>query len=236
MTFTLVSAYFENAGMMAKQLDAWEAYPDEVKRNLRVVIVDDCSVRAPAEPGIRDVGLAEFRLYRVDTPIAWNWDGARNLAMREIPDGPVLMTDIDHVADAAAMSAAMGLKLKADRYYSPARRKPDGSPYKRHPNSWILQRDLFWRAGGYCEDFAGYYGKDKAFRRQIDTEARRIETDEVVLTLYGRSDIPDASTTDFTRKEGDYYLANHPALRARVHSTHIDRPSSWCRFDWHRVI
>lgn len=237
MKRNLVMAYFENGGMLDLHFKEWAKYPQDVKDGLRIVITDDCSQRDPAIAHFVDCGI-ETQLYHVDTSIDWNWDGARNLAIREgVSAGEVLlMTDMDHLLSTRNAESFLALNVNPARYYVPARVKVSGENYKRHPNSWIMTSDLFWKAGGYCEDFQGLYGKDRAFRRQVDTVARRVETDAVTLMLFGREDIPDASTVDLGRKDTRWHTAMHPEKRARTYTTHIDRPTDWCRFAWHRVI
>lgn len=233
--FYLVMPYYNNGTMLERHFEEWAKFSSQAKERLHIVIVDDGSQRDPAYAHCRDVGIG-ISLFRIDVDIPWNWDGARNLAMLHgvPPEAPVLMTDIDHLLTTTNADRLVNMRIKRDRYFVPARLKVDGSEYKRHPNSWILNHDLFWLAGGYDERFSGFYGKDKAFRRAIDKVARRIETDEVALVLYGRDDIADASTTDYTRKEGEFYTANHPTIRSMLHDG--KRPTSWCNFKWHRII
>jgi hypothetical protein len=87
---TLVMAYYENPTMLQVHLKNWkETYPDDVKARMRVIIVDDGSPRNPAVNQVRSFALREgdlgrfhaFEIYRIDTNIPWNQDGARNLGM-----------------------------------------------------------------------------------------------------------------------------------------------------------
>ena len=79
---------------------------------------------------------------------------------------------------------------------------PNLTPYKRHPNSYFMHRDLYWKIGGYDEEFSGNYGTDGMYRRRaIKVAGEGIKMD-APLIRYPREVIPDASTTEFHRKEG----------------------------------
>ena len=98
MRATIVMAYYENPGMLAKHLAEWTQYDDKDKARLSAVLVDDGSPRNPAEAAIRAHGSVGFpiTLLRVLENKPWNQDGARNLAMK-IAEGWTLMTDMDHM-------------------------------------------------------------------------------------------------------------------------------------------
>lgn len=234
MKYNLVMPYFNNGKMLERHFDEWASYPQDVKDRLRITIVDDGSARDPALPHFRNIGI-ETRLYRILVDKPWNWDGARNLGLHEIPSEPVLHTDMDHLLPVASAKRLVEMKVKEGRYYVPARiRAVDGQPHHRHPNSWIMQRDLHWRAGGYDERFSGLYGKDAVYRRALEKVARRSEIDEVTLVLFGREVIEDASTTEYSRKEGEYYTKNRPEVRAMLYDG--KRPTEWLLFPWERLI
>lgn len=230
--------YYENPGMLRLHLETWASYPKALRDRFRFIIVDDASPNGPAEPVIRENPIdAEVWLFRVEVDKAWAWDHARNVAMHYMPSGWALLTDIDHCLPVESAQALVDAKLNRKCYYIPHRRRAvDGQPYKVHPNSFVIHRDLFWQAGGYDEQFIGYYGKDAAWRRQLAAVGKRVELPQVELVLYGREVIPDASTTTYTRKEGQYYTCAHPEVRARLHTTHIHKPTRHLTLPHHRVL
>lgn len=237
MKFTLAMPYYINEGILRLHLETWASYPKELRDRMRFILVDDASPSGPAEPVIRANPIdAEVWLFRIHEDVPWRWDGARNLAMDQAPDGPCLITDVDHVLDAANAARLVAMTVRDDFHYVPARRKADGTRYKRHPNSWILQRSLYWKAGGYDERFSAYYGKDRIFRDRLNMVSRRREIDDVVLTLYGREVIPDASTHTLGRKESEYYSANYPEVRALMGKAHLQKPELTLNFTWSRVL
>jgi hypothetical protein len=228
VTITVAVPYYRNQGMLRLQLETWASYPPEVRDRFRFIVVDDASPE-PAEPVIRDtlsgcVGKladklavvpeiggqffapGQISLYRVDRDVPWGWPAAKNIAMHHAPDGPALITDIDHVLEPEDAIRLLALKVKPDAHYIPRRRRAgDRSEYKRHPSTYIMQRSLFWEIGGFEERWLGLYGTDSMMRRRAERMSRRIDLDDLTLTLWGRDDLADASTTCFGRKGTDYH-------------------------------
>lgn len=238
MKFNYVIPFYENQGMLRLQLQTWAAYPASLRERIRFNIVDDGSPEETAEPIIREAGIdADIRLYRTLVDVPWAWPFCRNLMMREIPDGEwAIMTDIDHVLPTKAAERLLDKHKKETCYYVPYRVKADGSPYKQHPNTYVISKDLFWRAGGYSEQFLGYYGTDAAWRRQLQVTGRRVDWDDVVTVLYGREDIPDASTRRYGRKGTEWHSASHPEIRAKTYLTHVNKPTEHVTLPWERII
>lgn len=227
--------YYENAGMLRTQVEAWAAYPDAVRAQLVVVIADDGSPTAPAAAALDGLRIDfDLRVFRIGVNIPWNQCGARNLAMHCAPDGWCLVTDMDHVLEADQVERLLALPARPDRYYVPARRRmPDRDAYKPHPNSYYLTRSLYWRAGGCDEDFAGWYGSDSQFRRALTLVGQRVELAAPALTLYGREVIADASTTEWGRKDSPHHSSRNPVLRAKRATAYKARNP--LRFPWERV-
>lgn len=223
---TIVMAYFENGGMLDLHLAEWDRYAN--KDQWRIVLVDDCSKRDPALPHIRNVGIP-ISLYRISSDIPWNWDGARNLAMKHT-HGWCLMTDMDHMLTATNAANIQSLRLEPDKHYTFSRVLANGRPYKPHPNSWLMHNDLFWRAGGYDERYRGYYGKDSFFRSSIVAASGQKNVLDIPLVLYGREVQKDASTVDYGRKDSKYYLRNLPCKGESL------PPKPQLDFEWERQL
>ncbi len=83
------------------------------------------------------------------------------------------------------------------------------------------------------EIFAGYYGSDKTFRRQL-SKYKEVMLDDIYLNLYGRNVIPDASTVDFGRKDSKYYIGNNPHMHKL--KKEAKNPTSVCRFNWREIV
>lgn len=200
---TLVLPYYRNAGMLVEQQRVWRSYPEPLKPFLDVIVVDDGSPKERALPSDLVVtGIASCRLYRTGVDVRWNWLFCRNLGVAQASTEWVLLTDIDHVLPAETLRALVHDPVDGSVVYRFGRvDAPLLTPYKPHPNSWFLTRELFDRIGGYDERFSGFYGTDADFRERVHTTASAVVMREDVLIRYPREVIRDASTTSYGRKE-----------------------------------
>lgn len=207
--FTLVMAYYENAGMLREHVRTWLALPLELAAALRVVIVDDGSPERPALEALFQHPLAfdslaarlgGLQVWRMGVDVRWNQDACRNIGVREASTRWVLLTDMDHVVPEQTWRRLMAEKLKKPIAYRFGRvNAPRGDVYKVHPNTWAMTRDLYWQAGGYDEALAGHYGTDGDFKVRLSRVAPIVDLPEVVIR-FPREVIHDASTTTLERK------------------------------------
>lgn len=198
---TMALAYYENPTMLRRQLGNIVAMAPEVRERLTLIVVDDCSPSHPALEVVSDFPDIAVRLFRMEVDIPWNQDACRNLAVSQTEDGTwLLLTDMDHIPPEETIRAIMSEKLDPSAFYTFARiSAPDMTPYKPHPNSYVMLKALYDLAGGYDERWAGVYGTDGAFRTRLNQIARAKAFDEP-LVRYGREVIADASTTQFERR------------------------------------
>ena len=224
---TLVLPHFCNLGMLAEQQRVWMAYPEHVRRSLHVVVVDDASPKGnrPSAKAVFATGLGSLRIYRLLEKKRWNWLACRNLGAKVATTSWLLLTDIDHVVPPETMTR---LVTDPDLQPSDAYRfkrvtastcwpyRADAQPpYKRHNDSWLITRELFfspfeWRPdGGYLRGIDGYderlsgcYGTSGEFTYRVESTARAIGYLDQVLVRYPRELIADASTPPevYTRK------------------------------------
>jgi hypothetical protein len=199
---TLIMPYYENAGMLAEHVRVWATYPPELQAQLSVIVVDDGSPTSPAvwppSPAV-----ASFRLFRTEVDVRWNWLFCRNLGASVATTEWMLLTDIDHVLPVETLRWLVRTdKLEPRIVYRFSRvDAPHNTPYKPHPNTWLLTRNMFDKVGGYDERFSGYYGTDADFRERVHAVARAVVMVPQPLVRYPREVIPDASTTTYGRKE-----------------------------------
>lgn len=241
--FTLVVPYYRNPVMLGHQLQAWEEYPAVVS----FALVDDGS----PEPA-RDVVMARastllrqrITLYRIGVDIPWNRGGARNLGTREAPADWVVHVDIDHVLPPETARALLDFDADPRRWYrferyrvgraDETRRKDkiadDVEFGKIHPHidSYLVTRELYWRAGGYNEDFSGCLGGGTDFLKRLE----KLAAPELVpapahLRVYTRSVAVDASDHALSRDRGP-----GKALQRKLGGR---KPTSHVRFPWQRV-
>jgi hypothetical protein len=76
---------------------------------------------------------------------------------------------------------------------------PAMDPYKPHPNSYFISKQIWDRVGGYDERFAGYYGTDGDFRDRLNQHSA-VDQMKPHLIRVPREYIHDASTTRYARK------------------------------------
>lgn len=236
---TLIVPFYRNCQMLALQAREWQHYPDGV----RVVVVDDGSPE-PAAPIVAGTGA---EVYRIKGDIPWNRGGARNLGATVATSEWIVHVDVDHVLPAAAAVALLGFAPEPGQWYrfprwrnGPAdetRRKdkvPDDAQFARihpHIDSYLIERSLFWRAGGYDEDYSGCLGGGTPFLKHLQTLAPvGLLPEDTALQVFTRGTCADASdfslsrdTSEFTRRRRAKEAAGNTAARNPL------------RFEWERV-
>jgi hypothetical protein len=121
------------------------------------------------------------------------------------------MTDMDHVVTARCLEVLFEQNNK-QAVYTLGRLEPDGSRTKRpdgslkpHPNTFVITKELYWKIGGYDEDYCGRYGTDGLFRHRLFSYGSERHLHDACVIRYGREHIADASTVGLPRKEGRTY-------------------------------
>jgi hypothetical protein len=238
---TLIYAYYDNPGMLARQYTTWANYPKWYRDRVKVVIVDDASPRWPALEVPRPVDLPALEVYRVAVDIPWHQDGARNLGAH-VADGWLFLSDMDHVLPAESLPRVWRCTNQAcfytfDRWDAgPNAPMVDGQGKpKPHPNTYLLHRDLYWDAGGYDESFCGVYGTDGEFRRQLARAGYHRHLDGVNIVRYSREVVPDASTTTLDRKKYGGTPAKIAAHERKAAAGLTGRIVT-LDFEWERVL
>jgi hypothetical protein len=245
MTLSIVMPYYINPSMLALQYAGWAAWPDSLKQRVEIVIVDDGSPEAPALDVERPAGLPALSIYRVTEDRPWHQHAARNLGAHVAGAQWLLLTDMDHVLSETAAQALVKRigRLDEAMVYTLARIEADsglptigtsGKP-KPHPNSFVMTKDLYWRIGGYDEDYCGIYGTDGLFKTRAFNIAQRGHLKHVPLTRYWRDIVPDASTTTLPRKEGRESGAKAVVARAKW-ARGEEHAVKVLQFPWERVF
>jgi hypothetical protein len=194
---TLIMAYYENKDMLAAQFAFIRKMPKEIRKFIRVIVVDDGSPFHPAEA--EDCGCP-LAIYRIGVDIRWNQDAARNIGAFHAETDWRLFTDMDHMVPADTWQYLQTADLSEYATYKFARvSAPSFEPYKQHPNSFFMTKAIWERIGGYDERFAGYYGTDGDFRDRL-VMAGPIVNLKFPLIRVPREHIHDASTTRYARK------------------------------------
>lgn len=223
---TLIMAYYENRGMLQRHLHHWRQYQKKVRKHLSVIIVDDGSPKAPA--ALHSESPVPISIYRMGVDIRWNQDACRNLGAFEANTEWLIFTDMDHMVPADTMMAAMTTKLDPSTAYRFTRvSAPDMTPYKPHPNSWMMTKVLH---PGYDERLAGWYGTDGDFLDRVGAVAPIVQF-EYPLIRVPREVVADSSTTTLTRKSPEDFK-QICELRRKYKNT----PPLTLSFPWEKVL
>lgn len=236
---TLVYSYCDQKEMLAHQYATWAGYPQEVKDCIRIIVVDDCSRQHKAADVPRPDGLFPLSMYHVDIWAEWGWPLARNAGMHEASDGWCLLTDLDHVLTAKDAVRLLAMKADPKVAYRVVRRKPNGEPWKRHNDTYLLTRKLFWKTGGYSLRFLGWYGTSSIWSRRLALFASIPTTDAFTLTVYnlGGEDIggiEGAGVRGMGRKGSDHHVSRSP-LAHLTGNAHLWPPVDPLAFPYHEV-
>lgn len=73
---TMIYPYYDNPRMLGLQYGTWREYPEDLKQDLEIILVDDGSPESPAIDVPRPDGLPKLRIYRVLVDIPWHQHGA----------------------------------------------------------------------------------------------------------------------------------------------------------------
>jgi len=234
---TFICGFYKNLGMFTEQQKVWADYPADLKAQFHAIVTDDCSPKGfrLGRKAVSDVGIASIQVYRTLTDVRWNWLFCRNLGVSKALTEWVLLTDVDHVLPAETLRMLVNETLDPNVVYRPSRiDAPRPWPFaldecavrenkRYHPNSWLMTRAMFAKIGGYDERLSGCYGTDGEFRDRVIARAKNVVLLTEPMVRYGREILPDASTTDFTRKNdpvNDADLVERRQLRALL--------GDWC--------
>jgi hypothetical protein len=248
---TVIVPYYEQPAMLRRQLQVWADYDDATLGRVRFIIVDDGSPKHPADnevAGVETSLLNRIRLFRIKVDIPWNRAGARNLGATVCDTDWMVHIDTDHVLPPAAAAALGEVDANPGRWYRFRRwrvgradetRRKDALPpdcefgeIKPHIDSYLCTRELYWRVGGYDEDYSGMLGGGSPFLAQL-TAAAPLELlpSDIALHVYTRSVVKDSSVSTLSRDTSRY-----SQLRKEKERTGNTRATNPLRFAWERVL
>jgi hypothetical protein len=246
--FTLIVPYYDQPDMLTKQIAEWNCYPPGIS----VILVDDGSPTPAAPIALEHASvdlLKRLRVLRINVDIPWNRGGARNLGATACKTRWMVHVDIDHVLPFEVTEKLLDTQIDPARWYrfnrhrmgqaDATRRKDKIDPYADygaihpHIDSYAIARDLYWRVGGYDEDYSGCLGGGTPFLRRLEDLAKTplIFQDEIHLIVFTRSVVADASvlTLDRSTEEFSRRRRQKEALGDTI-------PRNPLRFTWQRVL
>ena len=209
---TVIYPYYENRLFLEEQIERWRKLPEQFRKQLTFLIVDDGSPDNPVKLQ-RILGL-DLRFFRIDVDVRWNWLAARNIGAHEADSEWLLLTDIDHVVPEKTFEKLLFGRHDPYTIYRFSRSEHTGEKIHPHPNSWFMTKDMFWRVGGYDEALSGHYGTDGEYRRRCAATAKiRIHKDDLIRFEY----VGDSSTLRYKRKQPEDAAAKK-MIKARSHN------------------
>lgn len=170
-TLTIALGYFNQMDALRKHITAWNRYPEELKKKLSFIIVDDYSSIPAARVLETESNLhgLDIHLYRVKTDLFWNVAGARNLGLQETETEWALLLDMDTMVDTVTLRQLFeliqgGSQAVVYQFNRRISRRSGDFQEKPHPGVMLIRKDDYWSVGGSDEDFAGAYGyNDRSF-------------------------------------------------------------------------
>jgi hypothetical protein len=244
---TIGIPFYQNHGMLAEQFRIWAGYPEDLKHQIEVVLVDDGSPQ-PAADVPRPEGLPTFSLFRVLEDRPWHQHGARNLAAWAARGPWLFLTDMDHVLPAQSLQELLAVIAisSPDAVYTFFRRDaPDLVPtlnvrgeLKPHVNTFAMTKETFWRIGGYDEDAVGY-GTDSYFRKRLFSGASHRHLSKISIVRYPREVIADANTSQPGMDPRAFRNAGRRTAETRQRMVRKQRKGEKPKvldFPWERVL
>ena len=243
---TLIIPFYRNVGMLREQMRVLADYPDGWK----FIVVDDGSPE-PAADIVASVAQSvkdRLALYRITVDLPWNRGGARNLGAKQADTKWLLHVDIDHVLPPTCAGELLKFEPNPKRWYRFRRYRKgkadetrmkdkvprDAEYVEIHPHidSYLVAKDLFWKTGGYDEDYTGCLGGGSPFLRSLEAIAKvDLAPPKAFLEVYTRSTVADASDHSLSRDRTEY-----ARRRKRKEATGKTRPTNPIRFPWERVL
>lgn len=242
---TLIVPYYRNPLMLERQILEWNIYPD----GINLIVVDDGSPE-PARPIVEATAapqsLQRIQLYRILEDKPWNRGGARNLGAMVATTDWIMHVDIDHLLPAKQAEMLFTEELSRKEWYrferyrrgrADATRQKDQlrpeteyGPIHPHIDSYLCTHELYWRVGGYDEDYSGCLGGGTPFVRMLE-KYQPVKVLPVHLEVFTRSEIPDASDLHLSRAKEEYTRRK----RAKEAAGNT-KPQNPLRFKWQREL
>jgi hypothetical protein len=237
----LVYPYYMNGEMFIEQQKRWLAFPTDILDKLRFIVVDDGS---PGNPAVNfvldDHGSLNLELYRIEVDIPWNADGARNLGALFCIHEWMFLSDIDHFLPLDSIRIILSLKVRRFEFFLFKRlmaRSAWGNlselqPSRPHKSTFLIHWGLYWKAGGFNEDYSGLYSMGWTFRNKLRRFGRKRMLDACVVE-YSREVIRDATVSSLP-KPGKEERANIKKTLKKNRKFRKSIPANPVRFPWHK--
>jgi hypothetical protein len=230
----LVFLYYDNPGMLARQLACWSSYAGVLDPVPEILLVDDGSPRTRAVDTVRQVGCGiPIKVFRIKEDIPCNFAGARNLGCHHA-EGWIYVSDIDtllYAEDAKNFFQAYPLDQRC--FYQPRwTLLPELTEGPPGMVNLLFHKEMYEAVGGYDEDYAGRYGKEEVdFYRRLIRRAPKVYRKSVLIRVMPPALVADANTRGLVRDK-----SHNAGLFAQKEAAGFPRPAHPLRFSWERVL
>ncbi|MFI3257990.1 MAG: glycosyltransferase family A protein [Spirochaetales bacterium] len=170
------------------RLKEYDTFSDEIKKKLKIILVDDCSIYPISLPDNINLNIT---LLRVLEDKKWNSCGVRNLGVCYADTEKVLCMDIDWVIDENTLKMLQDSKINDNEMIVFDRTILNKEQLKKeygliHPNTFAVLKSTFLKNNGYDEDIVGIYGDDIFFRKHISANGIKfIRTGHIMGLIRG---------------------------------------------------
>ena len=174
---TIFFPYYNQQEALEFQLSYYSTFPEEIRKNIQIFIVDDGSQNHKACDYITNEHLdnLSITLHRIDIDIPWNQVETNNLAFKNIETDFILRVDIDIFIDQDNLlklilnDSNLACRMKYKSYYTNDFLSKDG-----HPNVFLLPKNIY-KNYRYNEYFSGNYGyEDNDFRHKLSKDKKLV--------------------------------------------------------------
>ena len=162
MKITLGTTYYENPEYLEKFVEAHLPHCDEL------IVVDDGSQKFKAFTVLHED--PKIKLYRVKKDYGFNSHGCRNLIMKEASNDWVVLIDVDRQFGEGGNHLAKIRNKQLDEstlYKFVVHVNRLGINVHQSINDYIVNKKMFFSAGGYDEELRGVREGDRDFMFQM---------------------------------------------------------------------
>lgn len=241
-----------------KQLyhDSWVKYNPEIKKNLRIILADDCGeppIHKAVQSEVKDKDL-NISVYRIKKNLRYNTAGALNLGCTMAETDFILMMDNDCTFLPDDMHKVMQLKPSDGWLYKFRKNRITSDPHLKAntrylPCTNLLHKNVFNTIGGFDEDFTGEYsGGYGYFDCHFDHKLihqfgfNRGCVLGIIATEYMNDIVPgkESNTSDRlanikkTERSKEHMVINRKLYRAKQKDPKLNNYNI-LRFEWEKV-
>lgn len=221
---TIGFSTFGQPKMLSYWFERFEAQPQEWRDLVEVIVVDDHG-KPPAKVP-KDDGIV---LFRVDTDIAWNQCGCRNLIAQQATTKRLMLIDPDMTLEDGMLQKLVeeSRHLSPGVVFRPALRHISTKDFDHtSPNVHLILKSDFDRIGGYDEDYCGHKGWSDVQLLRVMQKAFVTRTREDLFFWFhhGNKKLPDAQVTTLDRS-----TKHNKAL-------HINKMNDLKRLGWQEFV